>query len=151
MEFLVCFLWKEKGRQFLFFLISHWLTSEYIYIFICILNNCVNRKKLGHYIFCMDWQDAIVIRWLVSQPNVQIVWQILVMIEMGGSNVCAFNRSQKRCFMMFYSVLSVYSYIRYVQLSTCPFYCGIRVTQKKKIHFMHLLWIIKFFCICIAL
>ena len=105
MEFLVCFLWKEKGRQFLFFLISHWLTSEYIYIFICILNNCVNRKKLGHYIFCMDWQDAIVIRWLVSQPNVQIVWQILVMIEMGGSNVCAFNRSQKRCFMMFYSVL----------------------------------------------
>ena len=36
------------------------------------------------------------------------------------SNVCALNRFQKRCFMMFYSGLSVYSYLCYVELSTCP-------------------------------
>ena len=40
------------------------------------------------------------------------------------SNVHALNRSQKRCFMFFTSfdsVLSVYSYLCYVELSICPF------------------------------
>ena len=50
---------------------------------------------------------------------------------------------------MFYSVLFVYSYLCCVEVSTCPFYCGPRVTQKKKNHFMNLLWIINFSCICI--
>ena len=38
------------------------------------------------------------------------------------------------CFTTFYSVLFVYSYLCYVELSACPFYCGIRVTQKT--HFL---------------
>ena len=72
------------------------------------------------------------------------------------SNVCALNRSQKRffcvsCFTTFYSVWFVYSYLCYVELSTCPFYCGIRVTQKTNFHLMHLLWIIKFLSICICI
>ena len=52
-------------------------------------------------------------------------------------------------FTLFYSVLFVYSYLCYVELSTCPFYCGIWVTQNTNFHFMHLLWIIRSFCICI--
>ena len=51
--------------------------------------------------------------------------------------------------LCFYSILSVYSYHSYVELSTCPFYYGIWVTQKTNFHFAQLLWIIKFFCICI--
>lgn len=35
-------------------------------------------------------------------------------------------------FTTFDPVLSVYFYLRYVELSTCPFQFGIRVTQKKK-------------------
>ena len=49
--------------------------------------------------------------------------------------------------LCFYSILSVCSYLSYVEFSACPFYCGIWVTQKTNFHFMHLLWIIKFFCI----
>ena len=37
------------------------------------------------------------------------------------SNVCALNRSQKQCFMMFYSISSVYSNLCCVELSSCPF------------------------------
>ena len=55
------------------------------------------------------------------------------------NNDCALNRSQKRCFMMFYSVLFVYSYLCYADLSNCPLHCGIRVTQKANFRFMPLL------------
>ena len=55
------------------------------------------------------------------------------------NNVCVPNQSQKRCFMMFYSVLSVPSYLCGVELSTCSFLCGIRVTQKTIFRFMYLL------------
>ena len=46
-------------------------------------------------------------------------------VESGNStNVCAFNRSQKGCFMMFYSIFvslfSVYSYLCCVELPACP-------------------------------
>ena len=48
-------------------------------------------------------------------------------------------------------ILFVYSYLSYVELSNCPFcFGGIRVTQKASFHFMPLLWIIQFFCICIV-
>ena len=43
----------------------------------------------------------------------------------------------------------VYSYLCCVELASCPFYCGIRVTPKANFHFMHLLQIIMFFRICI--
>ena len=57
------------------------------------------------------------------------------------SSVCALNRSQKRCFMIFYYVLlciicRLDSYFCHVELSNCPFYCGIRVTQKSNVHFI---------------
>ena len=52
-------------------------------------------------------------------------------------HVCALNRFQKRCFTTFCSVLFVY--VCHVELSICPFYCGIRVTQKTYFYFMHLL------------
>ena len=55
------------------------------------------------------------------------------------SNDCALNLSQKRCFMMFCSVLFVYSYLCYADLSNCPLHCGIRVTPKANFHFMPLL------------
>ena len=48
-------------------------------------------------------------------------------------------------FSMFYSFFSVYSYLCCVELSTCPFYCGIQVTQKTNYHLMQLLRIIKVF------
>ena len=63
------------------------------------------------------------------------------------SNVCALNQSHKQCFLMFYSILFVYSYLWCVELFTCPFYCEIQVTPKADFHFMHSLSIIKFFCI----
>ena len=56
------------------------------------------------------------------------------------SNDCALNRSQKRYYTTFTSVLFyLYTFYLYVELSNCPFYCGIRVTQKANFHFMHLL------------
>ena len=51
------------------------------------------------------------------------------------TNAYALNRFQKQCFMTFYYVLLhlwVYSYLCCVELSTCPFQCGTRVTQKEK-------------------
>ena len=35
-------------------------------------------------------------------------------------------------------------------MNNCPLFCGIQVTPKANFHFMHVLWIIKFFCICIC-
>ena len=58
-------------------------------------------------------------------------------------------RSNILCFTTLYSVLSVYSHLCCAELSTCPFYCRIRVTQKTNFHFMHLLRIIKFFYSCL--
>ena len=68
------------------------------------------------------------------------------------STDCAPNRSQTRCFTMFYYVLLrffislVYSYLRYVELSACPFQCGIRVTQKANFHLNIHYEYTKFFC-----
>jgi len=58
------------------------------------------------------------------------------------------DRSQKRCFTIFFSVLLrlilfAYSYLCCVHLSDCHFYCGIRVSNRQIV--MHLLRIIKFF------
>ena len=47
------------------------------------------------------------------------------------SNVCAPNQTQKQCFMMFYCVLLLNSYLCCAESSTCPFYCGIQVTPEK--------------------
>ena len=61
------------------------------------------------------------------------------------NNDCALNQSQKQCFMMFnyyvfFTPFYLYNLIFVTfELSTCPFYCGIRVTQKADFHFMHLL------------
>ena len=55
-----------------------------------------------------------------------------------------------RCCVMFYYVLFVYSCLTRADLYNCSFYCRIGVTQKAFIHFMHLLCIIKLFCICIC-
>ena len=57
------------------------------------------------------------------------------------------------CFMMFYSVLSVYSLLCWtvylsvlVSVWNSLIQFNFQVTQKTNFHFMHLLWIIKFFC-----
>ena len=53
---------------------------------------------------------------------------------------------------MFYDVflrhLFIYCYLCRVACLLVLFYGEIRVTQNLNVHFMHLLWIIKFFCIC---
>ena len=56
--------------------------------------------------------------------------------------------------MFYYMLLHFYFYLYpliLVMLNRLllSFLCGIWVTQKPGAHFMHLLWIIKFFCICI--
>ena len=57
------------------------------------------------------------------------------------SNDCALNRSQKRCFVLF-----VYLYLCYLIVLFC--FVGNTLTEKASFHLMHLLWIIKFACIC---
>ena len=48
------------------------------------------------------------------------------------SNDCAFNQTQKQCFTALYYFISfVYFYLCYLELSNCPFYCRIRVTQSQ--------------------
>ena len=51
-------------------------------------------------------------------------------------------------YVTFYSGLWVCFYLCCVELSTCPFYYGIQVTQKTNFHFMHLLWINFFVFVC---
>ena len=65
------------------------------------------------------------------------------------SNVCALNRSYKRCFMMFHYVLFfVYHYLCCIELSTVLSLLLWNLRDPKyKFYFMHLLWTIKLFCI----
>ena len=53
--------------------------------------------------------------------GVVLAVNVKVMESRDMTNAYALNRSQKRCCMMFYSMLSVNSYLCCAELTTCPF------------------------------
>ena len=88
--------------------------------------------------------SAHVTRWVLPSWQRMMGW---LKIALPLSVVGVVNKKQG-CFTPFYTVLFVFSYFRYFKLPFFP--SGIRETRKTYDHFRHLLWIIKFFCICIC-
>ena len=98
----------------------------------------------GQYDILMRWVYVWLRLWVCGRCFGRR-WRV----GLNMSNVCALNRFQKRCFMMFYYVLRRFICLLLPLLCwtvySSAFSCGIRVTQRANRHFMYLLWIIMFF------
>ena len=102
------------------------------------LHDTLANDNAPPYKFCFQWSsssDNIIITH-ICDSHFQGTRTLTFKPWLKKSNPASLHRSQnwshKRGFMMFYSILSVYSYLCCIELSTCPFYSGIWVTQKKK-------------------
>ena len=93
--------------------------------------------------------SAHVTRWVLPSWQRMMGWLKIALPLL----VVGVVTKEQRCFTRFYSVLFVFSYFCYVELPFFSFlfpFFWIQETQKTNYYFMHLLWIIKFFCICIC-